>query len=57
MDNIKKSLGIIVLIIGVLLLAIPALTNATSNVTLGLGLLLVIAGFALHIVINKRLAR
>ncbi len=56
MDNIKKSLGIIVLIIGVLLLAVPALTNATSNTTLGVGLLLVIVGFALHIIINKRIA-
>lgn len=55
MNNLLKYLGAVIQLIGALVLAIPALMDKSSNFTLGLGLLLVILGFVLHIVLNRKL--
>ncbi|SUB88030.1 Uncharacterised protein [Porphyromonas macacae] len=57
MNNFMKALGIIILVIGVLILAIPHLTNTATNATLWTGLILILGGFAAHIILNKRNAR
>lgn len=54
MNNLLKYLGAIILLIGVLVIAVPAFLKVTTNVTLGLGLCLVILGFVGHIVFNCR---
>ena len=48
-----RYVGVIVLLIGVLVLIIPYFLTISSNTTLLVGLLLVIAGFILHIIIDK----
>ena len=54
MNELLKNLGVIVLLIGVIILAVPAINGGLSNTILltGLG---VILGYIGHIVINKRL--
>lgn len=54
MNNLFKYLGSILLLIGVLVIAIPHFLDATSNVTLGSGLALVIIGFLAHIILNRK---
>ena len=49
-----KNLGVIVLLIGVVVLAVPAFTGGMSNTILLSGLGLIILGYLGHIVINKR---
>lgn len=56
MNNFMKAIGVVILTIGVLVLAIPALMNSANNFTLFTGLILVILGFVAHIVLNKRFA-
>lgn len=53
MNNFLKYLGAIILLIGVLVIAIPAFLKVTTNVTLSVGLFLVILGFIGHIVFNR----
>jgi uncharacterized membrane protein HdeD (DUF308 family) len=55
MDTLLKSLGVILLIIGVGILAIPAFTDVRNNLFLGGGLLIVIIGFLTHIFLNKEI--
>ncbi|MDY6148743.1 MAG: hypothetical protein SPI35_06990 [Porphyromonas sp.] len=50
----KKYIGAILQLIGVLILAIPYFTNNSTNITLLLGVLVVILGFALHIILGRR---
>jgi len=54
MNTILKSLGVIILLIGVGILAIPAFTEMRSNAVLAAGLITIIAGFAAHILLNKK---
>ncbi|MDR0394887.1 MAG: hypothetical protein LBH77_06985 [Tannerella sp.] len=54
MNTLMKSLGIVILLIGVGLLAFAAFTSLRSNVILGTGLAAVIVGFAAHIFLNKK---
>ncbi|MDR0573334.1 MAG: hypothetical protein LBG96_04785 [Tannerella sp.] len=54
MNTLMKSLGIIILLIGVGVLAIPAFTDMRSNIVLAVGLGAIIAGFLAHIYLNKR---
>ena len=54
MNELIKNLGVIVLLIGVIILAVPALTGGISNSILLTGLGLVLLGYFGHIVINKR---
>lgn len=55
MNELLKNLGVIVLLIGVIILAIPAINGGMSNAILLTGLGVIILGYIGHIVINKRL--
>ena len=54
MNTIMKSLGVIILLIGVGILAIPAFTEMRNNTLLGIGLFTVILGFIAHIFLNRK---
>ena len=54
MNTLMKSLGVILLLIGVGILAIPAFTSIRDNTYLGVGLLIIIVGFISHIILNKK---
>lgn len=49
-----KNLGIIVVLLGVLTLVIPAFTGLQSNLTLGIGALILLAGAFLHVFVTKK---
>lgn len=53
MKEIAKYSGIIVMLIGVAVLAIPFFQGATNNINLLIGLILVIEGFFGHIYVNS----
>lgn len=55
MNELLKNLGVIVLLIGVLILAVPAMTGGVSNTILLAGLGLIILGYIGHIVLNKKI--
>ncbi|WP_459188963.1 hypothetical protein ACGE0T_02455 [Parabacteroides sp. APC149_11_2_Y6] len=55
MNELLKNLGVIILLIGVIILAVPALNGGISNSILLAGLGVIILGYISHIVINKRL--
>lgn len=55
MNELLKNLGVIVLLIGVIILAVPAISGGMSNTILLTGLGIIILGYIGHIVINKRL--
>lgn len=53
-----KYLGILILLIGVVVLAIPAMSGSmVSNSMLAIGLVLVILGYIAHIFLNKNSKR
>jgi len=54
MNTLMKSLGVIILLIGVVIMTIPTWTETPSNIMLGCGLVLVILGFLLHIWLNRK---
>lgn len=54
MNGLIKNLGVIVLLIGVVILAVPFLTGGMTNGILITGLLVIVLGYLGHIVINKR---
>lgn len=54
MSGLIKNLGVIVLLIGVVILAVPFLTGSMTNSILLTGLAVIILGYLGHIVINKR---
>ena len=55
MNTLMKSLGVILLLIGVGILAVPAFTEMRGNNTiLAVGLFTVIFGFVVHIFLNKK---
>lgn len=53
MKEFAKNIGVLVMIIGVLILVIPFLQGGNSNLTLIIGLLIVIQGFLGHIFVNN----
>lgn len=55
MNELLKNLGVIVLLIGVIILAVPALNGGLTNSILLTGLGVIILGYIGHIVINKRI--
>jgi hypothetical protein len=55
MNTFLKYSGIFIQLIGVLFLAIPFFGKFQSNTTLLTGWVLVLLGFVLYIVINKRI--
>ncbi len=54
MNEFIKNLGVIVLLIGVVILAVPALTGGMTNAILLTGLVVIVIGYLSHIIINKR---
>ncbi len=54
MNEIIKNLGVILLLVGVIILAVPALTGGMTNGILIAGLGVIILGYLGHIVINKK---
>jgi uncharacterized protein YjeT (DUF2065 family) len=54
MNTLMKSLGVVILLIGVVVLAMPSLMDIRSNMFLATGLILVIVGFLFHIFLNKK---
>lgn len=54
MNEFIKNLGVIILLIGVLILAIPTFTGGMSNTILLTGLGVILLGYIGHIVINKK---
>ena len=49
-----KNLGIIVVLLGVLALIIPAFADFQSNLTLGIGAIIMLLGAFLHVFMLKR---
>lgn len=50
-----KYLGVILLIIGVIILAVPYLTSGNaSNMVLIIGIVLIVAGYLSHIFLNRK---
>ena len=56
MSTLIKNLGVIVLLIGVAILAVPAITGGMTNTILIAGLVTILLGYIAHIVINKKMA-
>ena len=54
MNTLMKSLGIIVILIGVGVLTIPAFTDLRDNTVLAIGLIAVVLGVLMHIFLNRR---
>ena len=54
MKAVIKSLGGIILLIGVGILLIPTITETPDNKFLFIGLSTIILGFLLHIFLNKK---
>lgn len=55
MDELIRNLGVIILLLGVIILAIPTMAGAMSNAILLTGLGVIVIGYISHIVINKRM--
>ncbi len=53
MNELIKNLGVIVLLVGVVILAVPALTGGMTNAILLTGLVVIVIGYLSHIIINK----
>lgn len=53
MKELAKYSGVVVMIIGVLVLAIPFFSGSTNNTNLLIGLVLVLEGFLGHIYVNN----
>lgn len=49
-----KYLGIIIVLLGALTLIVPALANIESNVTLAIGMVLLVAGAITHVITYKK---
>ena len=54
MNTLMKSLGVVVLLIGVGILTVPAFTDLRNNMVLLAGLGSIILGYGLHIYLNKK---
>ena len=53
MKELAKYSGVIVMIVGVLILAVPFFSGTTTNTTLLIGLLLVVEGFLGYLFVNN----
>ena len=53
MNEFDKNIGVLVMIIGVLILVITFLQGGNRNLTLLIGLLIVIEGFLGHLFVNN----
>ncbi len=53
MDQLKRSLGAILVLLGVVLLAVYAFAGLTDNIVLVLAAILFVAGLGSYIFLNK----
>ena len=53
MKELIKNLGVIVLLIGVIILAVPTFSGTLTNAILMTGLVVIIVGYLSHIAINN----
>ena len=53
MKELAKHSGVIVMIIGVLILALPFFSGTTNNTNLLIGLVLIVEGFLGHLYVNN----
>lgn len=53
MKNLVKYLGVLLVVIGALVIIIPALMNTTNNTTLGFAAGFLVVGMVGHIILNK----
>ncbi|MCD7977225.1 MAG: hypothetical protein LUG51_08715 [Tannerellaceae bacterium] len=56
MNDFVKYVGVLVLLIGVVILAVPAITGGMSNTILLAGLGVILVGYIGHIFINKKMS-
>jgi hypothetical protein len=54
MNTLMKSLGAVILLVGVGILSIPTIMDIRSNTFLGIGLIIIIIGFLAHILLNRK---
>lgn len=54
MNVLVKYLGVILLLIGVAILAVPAIIGGTTNSSLLIGLAIMLVGYIGHILLNKK---
>ncbi|MDR3137420.1 MAG: hypothetical protein LBT73_00860 [Tannerellaceae bacterium] len=54
MSGLVKNIGVILLLIGVILMAGTYIGGALTNSILIIGMALVLAGYVVHIVVNKK---
>jgi uncharacterized membrane protein HdeD (DUF308 family) len=54
-SQILKNCGIVVLIVGELFLIVPFFTKSQTNTTLLTGWILILSGFILYLVLNKKI--
>lgn len=55
MKALLKNLGIILVLIAVVVLAVPAFSGTTSNLSIGIAAILLVVGVVSHIFINKKI--
>lgn len=53
MKEFAKYIGVLVMIVGVLFLVIPFLQGSTTNLSLIIGLIIIIEGFLGHMFVNN----
>ncbi|MDR2469889.1 MAG: hypothetical protein LBD27_05345 [Tannerella sp.] len=53
--NALKYLGVFILLIGVIVLAVPAIGGSLTNIHLFAGLSLIVIGFLGHILLNRKI--
>ncbi len=49
-----KYLGIIIVLLGALTLIVPALANFETNITLAIGMVLLVVGAIVHVLLYKK---
>lgn len=55
MNEIIKYVGIILVLAGAAILAVPQFMGTTTNSTLGAGVIVIVLGILVHIVINRNI--
>ena len=55
MKELIKSIGIILVLIGIIVLVLSVLKSADTNIWLGISAVLVVVGLLIHIILNRHL--
>ncbi len=54
MNGFVKNIGVLVVLIGVAILAVPFITGGMSNTLLSVGFVVMLIGYFSHILINRK---